>query len=125
MSRSDERGLYDDSIGQSVNASTVATKTGVSRDEITRAGLALDKAGLVDVEGSFQARVMAFGALSAQSRTLAASWRPSRLSPTFAALEAIAKNPNDEDTRTRQLARSERESARGRRRARDDDPPPM
>ena len=95
--------LLDETIGAPVRATEVETNLAMTEDDVQRAGLALETAGLVQVEGVDQLAVLFFSDVSASARRAAGAWPTpeSALDRMVAALEAIAANTDDEDTRTK------------------------
>lgn len=94
--------LYDETM-RPVRINVVEEETGLSRQDVQRAGIALVSGGLVTTSGASQMKVLMFGGVTAEARRLAGSWP----SPETAAdriveaLEQIAENTDNEDTRTR------------------------
>ena len=84
-------------------AEAVADATGLTLQDVSRAGLALEADELVTVDGYAERPVQRFLRVSGAARRLAGIWPTpeSALDRMITALEAIAEHTDDEDTRTR------------------------
>lgn len=94
--------LYDETL-QVVRASTVVEETGLTKEEVVRAGVALGSAGLVAAQGRGGQKITMFGGVTAEARRIAGSWPTpeSGVDRLIAALEHIAENTEDDEERTR------------------------
>lgn len=86
-----------------IEIAEVMSATGLSEIEVTRAGVALQSAGLVKTLSDMTQVVSDFREPSARARQLAGAWPTpeSALNRMIAALETIASNTDDEDDRTK------------------------
>jgi hypothetical protein len=85
----------------------------LSEDDIQRAGIALEEAGLIDISGSSGLPLLFVKSITANARQLAGSWPTADTAADrlLAALDALAAQSHDEPTRTR--ARTVREQVGG------------
>lgn len=89
--------LYDETM-RVVRVQTVVEATGLSDDDVRRAGIALNAAGLVETGGTGQKKILMFGGITAEARRLTGSWpsADSIADRLLATLEHLAANGSDE-----------------------------
>lgn len=94
--------MYDEEL-RPIAAGEVMAETGLTDRDITRAGMALRQAGLVDVMIAVGPAVLRFGSVTAEARRLAGSWpSPDNIADRLlAALADIAEHGSDELTKSR------------------------
>lgn len=97
------RGVDEQRAHGGIRFHDIAQQTGLSDDDVYRAARALDDAGLIElrlVMPSTHGRVMA---VSGQARQIVGSWpnEETYVDRLLAAVDALAENASDEDTRSR------------------------
>lgn len=94
--------LYDETM-HVVKIGEVEEATGLSPDDVQRAGIALAAAGLVDTRGAAQLAVLMFGGVTAEARRLAGSWpsADSIADRLLATLNDMAEHGSDEVVKTK------------------------
>lgn len=92
----------DAEIGAGVRFADIAQATGLSEDDVVIAARALDDAGLVELRLLMPAKAGRIVRITARARQLVGHWptEQTALDRIIAALEAIASNTDDEDTRS-------------------------
>lgn len=93
----------DQNPGDALRAIAVANETGLTEQDVERAGTALRDAGLVQVQGAAELNVIFFHGISAEARRVAGSWPTSETATErlIAALEHLAVHGDTEDARSR------------------------
>lgn len=63
-----------DATMRAVRVEDIEKATRLSEDDVQRAGIALSAAGLVDIKGAMQKKVLLFGGVTAEARRAAGAW---------------------------------------------------